>query len=98
MASDSGELKKRFDSFHREARFEEKAYRLLGRPQITDKLVSALFSYPDDVGDKNAFIDGIVTTLKTYGLDAAEPARQKNGVRIQSRILAVEAEEATKAE
>lgn len=98
MASDSGELKKRFDAFHREARFGEKAYRLLGKPQITDKLVSALFSYPDDVGDKNAFIDGVITALKTYGLDAAEPTRQKNGVRIQSRILAVEAEEATKAE
>ncbi|MCA0454317.1 MAG: hypothetical protein LCI00_10120 [Chloroflexi bacterium] len=97
MASDSSELKKRFDAFHREARFNEKAYRLLGKPQITDRLVSALFSYPEDVGDKNAFIEGVVSTLKTYGLDAAEPARQKNGVRIQARLLAIESEEASKA-
>lgn len=98
MASDSNELKKRFDVFHREARFEEKPFRLLGKPQITDKLISALFSYPEGVSDKAAYIEGIVATLKTYGLDAAEPARQKNGVRIQSRLLAVETEEPTKAE
>ena len=87
------ELKKRFDAFLHEARFQEKPYRLLGGAQVTDKLVSVLISYPADVGDKNAFVEGVVTTLKTYGLDAAEPTRQKNGIRIQARVLPVEAAE-----
>ena len=88
--SNSGELKKRFDSFHLEARFQEKPYRLLGRPQITDKLVSVLVSYPADVGDKAAFVESVVNTLKTYGLDASDPVRQKNGIRIQAQLLTVE--------
>ncbi len=87
------ELKKRFDAFHREARFQERPYRTLGAAQVTDKLVSVLIAYPADVGDKNAFIEGVVNTLKTYGLDAAEPVRQKNGIRIQARILPIEATE-----
>src|SRR3982751_3068748 len=90
MASDSSELKKRFDAFHHEARFAEKPYRLLGGAQITDKLVSALVAYPPEVGDKAAFVEGVVNTLKTYGLDASEPTRQKNGIRVQARLLPVE--------
>ena len=84
------ELKKRFDAFHHEARFQEKPYRLLGGAQVTDKLVSVLIAYPADVGDKAAFVEGVVNTLKSYGLDASEPARQKNGIRIQARMLPVE--------
>ena len=91
-SSDMGELKKRFDAFHHEARFAEKPYRLLGGAQITDKLVSALVSYPVDVGDKAAFVEGVVNALKVYGLDASEPVRQKNGIRIQARLLPVEKE------
>ncbi|MBA3867840.1 MAG: hypothetical protein H0X30_01655 [Anaerolineae bacterium] len=93
MASNNqGELKKRFDAFHHEARFAEKPYRLLGGAQITDKLVSALVAYPAEVGDKAAFVEGVLNTLKTYGLDASEPVRQKNGIRIQARLLPVEKE------
>jgi hypothetical protein len=93
-ASNQGELKKRFDAFHHEARFQEKPYRLLGGAQVTDKLVSVLIGYPAEVEDKNAFVEGVVNTLKTYGLDASEPTRQKNGIRIQARLLPVEATEA----
>lgn len=92
------ELKKRFDAFHREARFQEKPYRTLGAAQVTDKTVNVLIAYPADVGDKNAFVEGVINTLKTYGLDAAEPVRQKNGIRIQARILPVEAAEAAAEE
>ncbi len=87
------ELKKRFDAFHREARFQDKPYRTLGAAQVTDKLVSVLIAYPADVGDKAAFVEGVVNTLKTYGLDAADPTRQKNGIRIQARMLPVETAE-----
>ena len=87
--SDTNELKKRFDVFHREARFQEKPYRVLGGAQITGKLVSVLIAYPESVGDKAAFVEGVVNTLKAYGLDASEPVRQKNSVRIQARLLAV---------
>ena len=97
MASDSSELKKRFDAFHHEARFAEKPYRLLGGAQITDKLVSVLVAYPADVGDKAAFVEGVVNTLKTYGLDASDPVRQKNGIRVQARLLPVEKSEETPA-
>ena len=90
MASDMGELKKRFDAFHLESRFHEKPYRLLGRAQITDKLVSAVVSYPAEVGDKAAFVAGVVDALKVYGLEASEPVRQKNGIRVQARLLPVE--------
>lgn len=93
-ASNQSELKKRFDAFHHEARFQEKPYRLLGGAQVTDKLVSVLIAYPADVDDKAAFTESVVNTLKTYGLDASEPTRQKNGIRIQARLLPVEAAEA----
>ena len=92
------ELKKRFDAFRLEARFQEKPYQMLGGAQVTDKLVSVLIAYPADVGDKSAFIEDVVKTLKVYGLDAAEPVRQKNGIRIQARILPVEATEAASEE
>ena len=94
MASDSNELKKRFDAFHREARFQEKPYRLLGGAQITGKLVSVLIAYPEQVDNKAGFVEGMVNTLKAYGLDASEPVRQKSGVRIQARLLAVGTDEA----
>jgi len=97
-ANNQGELKKRFDAFHHEARFQEKPYRLLGGAQITDKLVSVLIAYPAEVEDKNAFVEGVVNTLKTYGLDASEPVRQKNGIRIQARMLPVETVEEKSAE
>jgi len=97
-ANNQGELKKRFDAFHHEARFQEKPYRLLGGAQITDKLVSVLIAYPAEVEDKNAFVEGVVNTLKTYGLDASEPVRQKNGIRIQARMLPVETAEEKSAE
>ncbi len=97
-ASNQGELKKRFDAFHHEARFQEKPYRLLGGAQVTDKLVSVLIAYPADVGDKAAFVEGVLNSLKVYGLDAAEPVRQKNGIRIQARMLPVKAAEPTSAE
>ena len=84
------ELQKRFEAFQHEARFAEKPFRLLGKPQITDKLVSVLVSYPADVGDKAAFVEGVVSTLKAYGLDASDPVRQKNGIRIQAHLLPVE--------
>jgi hypothetical protein len=84
------ELQKRFEAFQHEARFAEKPYRLLGKPQITDKLVSVLVAYPADVGDKTAFVESVVNTLKTYGLDTSDPVRQKNGIRIQAQLLAVE--------
>ena len=90
MASDSNELKKRFDAFHHEARFAEKPYRLLGGAQITDKLVSAVVSYPAEVGDKAAFVAGVVDALKAYGLEASDPVRQKNGIRVQARLLPME--------
>jgi len=90
MASDSNELKKRFDAFHHEARFAEKPYRLLGGAQITDKLVSAVVAYPADVGDKAAFVAGVVDALKAYGLEASDPVRQKNGIRVQARLLPME--------
>jgi hypothetical protein len=96
--SNQVELKKRFDAFHHEARFQEKPYRLLGGAQVTDKLASVLVAYPADVGDKAAFVEGVVNTLKTYGLDASEPTRQKNGIRIQARMLPVEASEAVPEE
>ncbi len=89
MANNSMELKKRFDAFLREARFAEKPYRLLGGAQVTDKLVSVLVSYPAE-GDRGAFVAGMVETLKAFGLDASDPVRQKSGVRIQARLLAVE--------
>ena len=98
MASDSSELKKRFDVFHHEARFQEKPYRTLGGAQITDKLVSVMIAYPEDVGDKAAFVEGVVNTLKVYGLDASEPVRQKNGIRIQARLLPIVADEANAVE
>src|SRR3954447_17625274 len=90
MASDSKELKKRFHACHHEARFAEKPYRLLGGAQVTDKLVSALVAYPADVGDKAAFVEGVITALKMYGLEASDPVRQKNGIRVQARLLPVE--------
>ncbi len=90
MASNSMELKKRFDAFLREARFAEKPYRLLGGAQVTDKLVSVLVAYPAEGGDKAAFVDGLGTALKAYGLEADDPSRQKHGVRIQARLMAVE--------
>lgn len=90
--SETNELKKRFDIFHREARFQEKPFRLLGRPQITNKLVSVLVAYPEfeNAEDKAAFVEAVGKALKEYGLDPAEPARQKSGVRIQARLLAAE--------
>ncbi len=91
--NNQNELKKRFDAFLHEARFQEKPYRTLGGAQVTDKLVSVLIGYPADVGDKAVFVEGVVNTLKSYGLDAAEPVRQKNGIRIQARMLPVEAAE-----
>ena|SRR5690349_9132585 len=97
-ANNQGELKKRFDAFHHEARFQEKPYRLLGGAQVTDKLVSVLIAYPAEVEDKAAFVEGVVNTLKTYGLDASEPTRQKNGIRIQARMLPVETTEEKSAE
>jgi len=96
--NNQAELKKRFDAFHLEARFQEKPYRTLGAAQITDKIVSVLIAYPADVGNKDAFIEGVVNTLKTYGLDASEPTRQKNGIRIQAHLLPIEADEAVAEE
>lgn len=94
MASnDSNELKKRFDVFLREARFEDKPYRLLGRPQNTGKLVSMLFAYPEQVSDKDGFIAAVVQALKAYGLDAGEPTRQKTGLRVQARLLPITSDE-----
>ena len=90
--SDTNEIKRRFDIFHREARFQEKPFRLLGRPQITNKQMSVVFAYPDS-GDKTSFTDEVAKALKEYGLDPAEPMRQKSGVRIQARLLAIEANE-----
>lgn len=92
---DTTEIKKRFDIFHREARFQEKPFRLLGRPQIINKQMSALFAYPEfeNADDKASFVDGVVKTLKEYGLDPAEPVRQKSGVRIQARLLVAETSE-----
>ena len=96
--NNQGELKKRFDAFLHEARFQEKPYRLLGGAQVTDKLVSVMIAYPEDVGDKAAFVEGVVNTLKVYGLDASEPVRQKNGIRIQARLLPIVADEANAVE
>ena len=90
--NNTNELKNRFDTFHREARFQEKPFRLLGRPQITSKQMSVVFAYPD-ADDKSSFVDAVVQALKDYGLDAEEPVRQKSGVRIQARLLAVAADE-----
>ena len=84
------ELQKRFEAFQHEARFAEKPYRLLGKPQITDKLVSVLVGYPADADDKAAFVEGLVSALKAYGLDASDPVRQKSGIRIQAQLLPVE--------
>ena len=98
MASNSQiettEIKKRFDIFHREARFQEKPLRLLGKPQIINKQMSALFAYPEAAigDDKTKYAEALVTTLKEYGLDPADPVRQKTGVRIHARLLTVEAE------
>lgn len=87
------EIKKRFDIFHREARFQEKPFRLLGKPQIINKQMSALFAYPEQATDKAGYVDAVVKTLREYGLDPAEPVRQKTGVRIQARLLTIEADE-----
>ena len=83
---ETNEVKRRFDIFHREARFQAKPFRLLGRPQITNKQLSVLIAYPEfeNAADKASFGDSVVTTLKEYGLDPAEPMRQKSGVRIQA--------------
>ncbi|MEZ4668252.1 MAG: hypothetical protein R3E39_10085 [Anaerolineae bacterium] len=91
----SNEMKRRFDIFHHEARFQDKPYRLLGKPQITNKHVSILFAFPDVDGadGKTAFIETVVNQLKEYGLEAETPVRQKTGVRIQARLLDVEADE-----
>ena len=88
------EIKKRFDIFHREARFQEKPFRLLGKPQIINKQMSALFAYPEGASgdDKTKYVEALVNTLKEYGLDPAEPVRQKTGVRIQARLLVVHAD------
>jgi hypothetical protein len=40
--------------------------------------------------DKAAFVDGLGTALKAYGLEADGSTRQKHGVRIQTRLMAVE--------
>jgi hypothetical protein len=89
----SNELKNRFDNFHREARYEGKPYRMLGRPQIANKHINVLIAYPaqENTGDRAAFAEAVTKQLKEYGLDPDQPTLQKTGVRIQARLLVIEA-------
>lgn len=87
--SENNELKKRFDNFYRTARYQSKPYRLLGRPQIANKHVSVLIAYPglENVDERASFAEAVGNQLKEYGLDLAETAQQKTGLRIQARLL-----------
>jgi hypothetical protein len=88
-AIESNDLKNRIENFHREAHYQEKPYRFLGKPQIINKQVSILIAYPaDDEGlNKAAFAETVSSQLKEYGLDPAKVAVQKQAVRIQARLL-----------
>jgi hypothetical protein len=87
--TENNELKKRFDTFHREARYQDKPYRMLGRPQVTNKQVSILIAYPafENAADKEAFPEIVGNQLKEYGLEPSEVVRQKSAVRILARLL-----------
>lgn len=92
---DTNELKKRFDNFHREARFQEKPFRLLGRAQIANNQVSALIAYPEfeKPGDMDSFPELVGGQMKEFGLEPAESVRQKGAVRVLARLLVPPAEE-----
>ncbi len=98
--NENNELKKRFDNFHRQARYDSKPYRLLGRPQIANKHVSVLIGYPalENVSDRAGFANVVSSQLKEYGLEPAEIVQQKTGLRVQARILVVPAPAAEKPE
>ena len=85
----SDELKRRFDQFLRQSRYGEKPYRLLGKPQIGSNQVSALIAYPEfeSEADREGFAAVVGGHLREYGLDPAEPARQKSGLRVLARLL-----------
>jgi hypothetical protein len=87
--SENNELKKRFDHFYREARYQSKPHRMLGRPQISNKQVSILIAYPafDNVEDKAGFAETVSNQLKEYGLVPAEVVHQKSALRILARLL-----------
>lgn len=92
--SDNNELKKRFDTFLHETRYQEKPYRLLGKPQIANRQLSVLIGYPTlETGGKPAFAELVSGQLREYGLEAAEPAHQKAGMRVQARLLVPETSE-----
>lgn len=96
QAVESNELKNRFDHFYREARYEAKPYRLLGKPQIINKQVNVLVAYPADT-NKAAFAETVSNDLKAYGLDAVKMTPQKLAVRVQARLLVVEQEKESEA-
>ncbi|MBZ0275160.1 MAG: hypothetical protein K8I60_03395 [Anaerolineae bacterium] len=91
QAVESNELKNRFDHFHREARYEAKPYRLLGKAQIINKQVNILIAYPADT-NRAAFTETVSNDLKAYGLDPVKMTPQKLAVRVQARLLVVEQE------
>jgi hypothetical protein len=98
--NENNELKKRFDNFHRQARYDSKPYRLLGRPQIANRHVSVLIGYPslENVSDRAGFAEIVSNQLKEYGLESAEIIQQKSGLRVQARILVVPAATTEKPE